>query len=104
MFENLGSTKNDKQYEWHRRTEIFFRDLKIDLEECFTQNTVVQLTESTMAVDDVLVKFQLNDDEEIKAKKGKLVKQLLISWTFDDELLGSRVLAFLTPTNSNRDF
>jgi len=82
--------------------EEFFRNLKIDLEECFKDNSVEQLTDSSMAIDSVLLKLHQSSQDSASTKSKRetsSIKHLLISWRFEDESLGSRVLEFLTPSS-----
>ena len=96
--EHLLRFTSSVKLESNESIEEFFINLKGDIEECFPKSTVSQINESTLSVDDVIVKLQMNDGVEARSKKGKLLKQLLISWTFDDEAIGSRVLEYLTPS------
>ena len=77
----------------------FFSNLKVDLNECFSESSVEKLNESSLVVDSVLLKLR-----EVKELKKSSVKHLLISWRLEDEKLGSRVLEFLTPSSHNNDF
>ena len=96
--EHLLRFTSSVKLESKESVEEFFSNLKVDIEECFPKSNVSQINESTLSVDDVIVKLQMNEGAEAKSKKGKLLKQLLISWTFDDEAIGSRVLEYLTPS------
>ncbi|XP_057296053.1 integrator complex subunit 11-like [Hydractinia symbiolongicarpus] len=80
----------------------FFTNLKIDLDECFAENSIEKLTDTSLAVDSVLLKLHNSSLKE--SKKGTTVKDLLISWRFEDESLGSRVLDFLTPSSEPGEF
>lgn len=80
----------------------FFSNLKIDLDECFAENSIEKLTDTSLAVDSVLLKLHNSSLKE--SKKGTTVKDLLISWRFEDESLGSRVLDFLTPSSEPGEF
>ena len=79
--------------------EEFFANLKLDLEEYFRDRTVEKLAENSLTVDSVLLKLRPNSDAEGK-KSSSTLKHLLISWRFEDEGLGSRVLEYLTPSNN----
>merc|ERR1719476_1075449 len=70
----------------------FFSDLIKDLEEFFADSKIEKLGDTSCAIDSVLLKLHSN------ASKKESNKDLLISWRFEDEDLGSRILRFLRPT------
>ena len=72
----------------------FFSNLKLDLEECFTDNAVEILTDTSLVVDSVLLKLHSKTLEE-KPRSEKTVKDLLISWKFRDEKTGQSRARFL---------
>jgi len=69
----------------------FFSDLIKDLEEFFADSKIEKLGDTSCAIDSVLLKLHSN------ASKKESNKDLLISWRFEDEHLGSRILRFLRP-------
>ncbi|XP_065674224.1 integrator complex subunit 11 isoform X2 [Hydra vulgaris] len=82
----------------------FFSNLKLDLEECFTTNSVQKLSAHSLAVDSVLLKYHSSAAVESNNKDSSSVKHLLISWKFEDDVLGSRVLDFLMPSTETTEF
>jgi len=78
----------------------FFANLKDDLLERFREQSVEKLTDTSLAVDSVLLK--LREVKELNKKTS--VKHLLISWRLEDEPLGCRVLEYLTPSSNSNDF
>ena len=77
----------------------FFANLKEDLIERFREQSVEKLTDTSLAVDSVLLKLR-----EVNELKKTSVKHLLVSWRLKDEPLGCRVLEYLTPSSSSNDF
>ena len=84
--------------------EEFFSNLKLDLEECFTKNSVQKLSAHSLAVDSVLLKYHSSAAIESSNKNKSSVKHLLISWKFEDDILGSQVLDFLMPSTETTEF
>jgi len=76
--------------------EAFFSKTRKDLEEQFEDCSIDKLGSHSLALDSVLIKFLL-------AKGSKERSSILVSWQFQDEDLGSKVLSFLR-SKSEDDF
>lgn len=68
--------------------EIFFNEIRRELEEQFEECSVEKLSSNSLALDSVLLKFLTN-------KSSKDRRSVLVSWQFQDEDLGSKILQFL---------
>ena len=80
--------------------EEFFANLKDDLLERFTGNSVERLNDNSLIVESVYLK--LREVKEIKKSKTT-IKHLLISWRIEDELLGCQIVEYLTPSTAGAD-
>jgi len=80
-------------------TETFFVNLMKDLEERFSDSKLDQVSPTSFTVDSVLIKLHPDAHARKQSTSGNHgnQKDLLISWKYDDEELGSRVLKFLKP-------
>lgn len=80
-------------------TDTFFTNLAKDLEERFPECRIEQLAPTSFAIDSVLVKLHTGaaGKERKASASGSGSKDLLVSWRFDEEELGSRILRFLKP-------
>merc|ERR1712048_47623 len=78
-------------------TETFFVNLMKDLEERFSDSKLDQVSPTSFTVDSILIKLHPDAHARKQSSNHSNQKDLLISWKYDDEELGSRVLKFLKP-------
>lgn len=74
--------------ESYENTEAFFSNIKRDLEEQFEDCSIEKLDAHSLILDSVMIKY-------LSSKSSKNRRSILVSWQFQDEDLGSKVLDFL---------
>eukprot|EP00794_Sanderia_malayensis_P015390 gene15390-16969_t len=81
----------------HENLDGFFDEIRQELEEKFEECVVDKLGSNSLALDSVLIKF-LSSKSSNDRKRN-----VLVSWQFQDEDLGSKVLEFLRSKSSSLD-